>query len=120
MIVDDSQLMRNAVKKCFEELQVPCVAIEAFDGNDALNKLKTGSPELVLLDWNMPNLSGLGFLKQVRAKPEYKNLPIIMVTSEGSRLNVVEAFKNGATDYVLKPITAAVLKAKFIDIFGMF
>jgi two-component system chemotaxis response regulator CheY len=120
MIVDDSQFMRNVVKRCFDELKIPSIIVEAPDGKEALNKLHEMRPDLILLDWNMPNLSGIEFLKQVREKEEYKELPIIMVTSEGSRLNVIEAFKNGATDYVLKPMTAAVLKGKIIDIFGDF
>jgi two-component system chemotaxis response regulator CheY len=120
MVVDDSQFMREVVKKCFDELQIPCITIEAVDGIDALTKLKEIRPELILLDWNMPRMSGLEFLKTVRGIEHFKALPIVMVTSEGSRLNVVEAIKNGATDYVLKPITSEVLREKITEIFGAF
>lgn len=118
MIVDDSPFMRNVIKKCFADLRIPCIAIEAMNGEEALVKLAETRPELILLDWNMPKLSGIDFLKQVRADPQYNKLPIIMVTSEGSRLNIIEALKSGATDYILKPITTKLLKEKFEHIFG--
>jgi two-component system chemotaxis response regulator CheY len=120
MVVDDSSFMRNSVKNCFAELQIPCIAIEATDGEDALVKLGDTKPELILLDWNMPKLLGIDFLKRVRADSRYKSLPIIMVTSESSRLNIIEALKSGATDYILKPITAKLLKEKLTYIFGAF
>jgi two-component system chemotaxis response regulator CheY len=119
MVVDDSPFMRNVTKKCFAELQIPCIAIEAMNGEEALVKLSETRPELILLDWNMPKLSGIDFLKQVRADPQYKDLPIIMVTSEGSRINIIEALKSGATDYILKPISAGLLKEKLVHVFGM-
>jgi two-component system chemotaxis response regulator CheY len=96
--------MRNIVKNTFSQLKIPCQFIEAGNGREALQKLQMQPVHLVLLDWNMPELSGLDFLKQVRAKDEYKNLPIIMVTSEAARYNVIEALKNGATDYIIKPV----------------
>jgi two-component system chemotaxis response regulator CheY len=104
LVVDDSRIMRNIVKNTFSLLKIPCQFIEAGNGREALQKLQTQPVHLVLLDWNMPELSGLDFLKQVRAKEEYKNLPIIMVTSEAARYNVIEALKNGATDYIIKPV----------------
>ena len=61
--------------------------------------------DLILLDWNMPELSGIDFLRQVRAQPEYAELPIIMVTSEAAKYNVIEALKAGATDYIIKPVS---------------
>jgi two-component system chemotaxis response regulator CheY len=104
MVVDDSRIMRNIVKNTFSLLKIPCQFVEAGNGAEALQKLQLQPIHLILLDWNMPELSGLDFLKQVRAKDEYKNLPIIMVTSEAARYNVIEALKNGATDYIIKPV----------------
>ncbi|MDR2418268.1 MAG: response regulator [Treponema sp.] len=118
MVVDDSQFMRNIIKNSFAELHIPCIAIEAVDGEDALGKLAETRPELILLDWNMPKLLGIDFLKRVRDDAQYKDLPIIMVTSEGSRLNIIEALKYGATDYILKPMTTKILKEKLVRIFG--
>jgi two-component system chemotaxis response regulator CheY len=104
MVVDDSRIMRNIVKNTFSLLKIPCQFVEAGTGIEALQKLQLQPIHLILLDWNMPELSGLDFLKQVRAREEYKNLPIIMVTSEAARYNVIEALKNGATDYIIKPV----------------
>jgi two-component system chemotaxis response regulator CheY len=92
--------------------------MEAQNGKDALKQLLAGHVDLVLLDWNMPKMSGIEFLKLVRGMEPYKNLPIVMVTSEGAKLNVVEAFKSGITDYVVKPIDGEIFKEKILEIFG--
>jgi two-component system chemotaxis response regulator CheY len=112
MVVDDSRIMRNTVKSVFSGLGISCVFVEADDGEEALLQLGMNSVDLVLLDWNMPKLSGIDFLKQVRAMEKYKALPIIMVTSEANKFNVIEALKNGATDYITKPINLDLFKEK--------
>ena len=112
LIVDDSRIMRNAVKSVFAGVESFCVFLEAKDGEDALMQLETSHVDLVLLDWNMPKLSGIDFLKQARAMENYKDLPIIMVTSETAKFNVIEALKNGATDYITKPIKIDLFKSK--------
>ena len=112
LIVDDSKIMRNIVKNHFSELNIACQYIEAVDGADALDKLWKNPVNLVLLDWNMPNLLGIDFLKKVRSMDMYKDLPIIMVTSEAAKFNVIEALKQGATDYFVKPINAKLFKEK--------
>jgi two-component system chemotaxis response regulator CheY len=104
LVVDDSRIMRNIVKNTFSELRIPCEFLEASNGKEALLQLQNHKIHLILLDWNMPELSGLDFLKKIRALPIYKNLPIIMVTSEAARYNVIEALKAGATDYLIKPV----------------
>ncbi|MDR0409708.1 MAG: response regulator [Spirochaetaceae bacterium] len=104
LIVDDSKIMRNIVKNTFDKLGYKCDYIEADNGLTALQLLTSHDISLVLLDWNMPQLSGIDFLRKVRAVPAYNSLPIIMVTSESARYNVVEALKSGATDYIIKPI----------------
>lgn len=112
MIVDDSPLMQNIIEKCFVELGILSRVVAAMNGEDALAKLPETKPDLILLDWNMPKLSGIDFLKRVRADSTYQDLPIIMVTSESSRLNVIEALKSGVTDYILKPLTSRRLEEK--------
>jgi two-component system chemotaxis response regulator CheY len=112
MIVDDSRIMRNTVKGVFTGIESYCAFVEARDGEEALSLLQTGNVDLILLDWNMPKLSGIDFLKQVRTMDKYKNLPIIMVTSESAKFNVIEALKNGATDYITKPIKLDLFKQK--------
>ena len=112
MVVDDSRIMRNTVKGVFSGVVPACNFVEAKDGVEALTLLQAQPIHLILLDWNMPNLSGIDFLKQVRAMEEYKELPIIMVTSEAAKFNVIEALKNGATDYITKPIKLDQFKSK--------
>ena len=112
MIVDDSRIMRNTVKGFFHGWYPPVIYVEASDGKEALMQMDLYSIDLVLLDWNMPNLSGIDFLKQVRSIEAHKDLPIIMVTSESARFNVIEALKNGATDYITKPISQDIFKEK--------
>ncbi len=118
LVVDDSRIMRNIVKNIFSQLKIPCNYLEASNGKQAMELLQGNKIDLVLLDWNMPELSGIDFLKKVRAMTEYSHdkLPIIMVTSEAARYNVVEALKNGATDYIIKPINEKVFTAKIADL----
>jgi two-component system chemotaxis response regulator CheY len=112
MVVDDSRIMRNTVKGVFSGLGISCVFVEANDGEEALMQLEMYPIDLILLDWNMPKLSGIDFLKKVRAAEKHKTLPIIMVTSEAAKFTVIEALKNGATDYITKPINLDLFKEK--------
>jgi len=116
LVVDDSRIMRNIVKNTFATLKIPCFYLEAEDGNKAFQMLETNKVSLVFLDWNMPEMDGMEFLKKVRAMPDYKELPIIMVTSESARYNVVEALQNGATDYIVKPVREKVFMEKLSEI----
>jgi two-component system chemotaxis response regulator CheY len=104
LVVDDSRIMRNIVKNTFTQMKIPCQFLEAGNGKEAMSLLQSQQVNLILLDWNMPELSGIDFLKQVRAMDQYKSLPIIMVTSESAKYNVIEALKSGATDYIVKPV----------------
>jgi two-component system chemotaxis response regulator CheY len=108
--------MRNIVKNTFAELKIPCQFLEAENGKKAYHLLETNKVSLVLLDWNMPEMDGMEFLKKVRSMPDYQNLPIIMVTSEAAKYNVVEALQSGATDYIVKPIREKVFMEKILDI----
>jgi two-component system chemotaxis response regulator CheY len=104
LVVDDSRIMRNIVKNTFNTMKIPCSYLEAANGKEALRLMRDNPPDLVLLDWNMPEVSGMEFLKLVRAQERYKKLPIVMVTSESAKYNVIEALKNEVTDYIVKPI----------------
>jgi two-component system chemotaxis response regulator CheY len=119
LIVDDSRFMRNVVKSYFTEMNIPCVYLDAGDGKEAMKQLKAQKVDLILLDWNMPRMSGIDFLKEVRAMEQYKDLPIVMVTSESAKFNVIEAAKSGATDYILKPIDGVVFREKMKEIFDL-
>jgi two-component system chemotaxis response regulator CheY len=116
LVVDDSRIMRNIVKNTFSTMHIPCQFIEAANGKEALRVLESRAVHLILLDWNMPELSGIDFLKQVRGMAAYKTLPIIMVTSEAAKYNVIEALKNGATDYIVKPINEKIFTEKLSKI----
>ena len=116
LVVDDSRIMRNIVKNTFTELKIPCMFLEAENGNKAYQQLETNKVDMILLDWNMPEMDGMEFLKKVRGMPDYKDLPIIMVTSEAAKYNVVEALQNGATDYIIKPIRDKVFMEKLSEI----
>ena len=112
LVVDDSRIMRNIVKNYFSDQKIPCQYLEAEDGSEALDMLMKQPIDLILLDWNMPKLSGIDFLKQVRSIKKYIKLPIIMVTSESAKYNVIEALKMGATDYIIKPINGKLFAEK--------
>ena len=116
LVVDDSRIMRNIVKNTFSEMKIPCKFLEAGNGKEALQMLAAEPVHLVLLDWNMPELSGIDFLKQIRGMEQHKTLPIIMVTSESAKYNVIEALKNGATDYIVKPVNEKIFIEKLSKI----
>ena len=116
LVVDDSRIMRNIVKNTFTELKIPCQFLEAENGAKAFHLLETNKVSIVFLDWNMPEMDGMQFLKKVRAMPDYKELPIIMVTSEAAKYNVVEALQNGATDYIVKPVHQKIFMEKISEI----
>lgn len=116
LVVDDSRIMRNIVKNTFSELKIPCEFLEAENGAKACHILETNKVSLVLLDWNMPEMNGMEFLKKVRSMPEYDILPIIMVTSESAKYSVIEALQNGATDYIVKPFREKIFREKIFDI----
>jgi len=116
LVVDDSIIMRNIVKNTFAELKVPFQCLEAENGAQALQLLEKNDLTIVFLDWNMPGMDGMDFLKTVRAIPKYKDLPIIMVTSERGKFSVIEALQNGATDYIVKPVPEKIFKEKVQEI----
>ncbi len=107
LLVDDSKTMRNIQKSILAQLGFTEVH-EASDGLDALSKTGSLEPELLLVDWNMPNMDGLTFVKQYRAKGGAS--PIIMVTTEAEKIRVIEAIKAGVNNYVIKPFTPEMLQ----------
>jgi two-component system chemotaxis response regulator CheY len=111
LVVDDYSTMRRIIKNLLQDLGYANIA-EADDGKTALPMLQTGSFDFVVTDWNMPVMPGLELLKAIRADGKLKALPVLMVTAEAKREQIVEAVQAGVSGYVVKPFTAEVLKQK--------
>jgi len=113
MIIDDSGVMRRVHKNSLLAHQIKESAfLEAEDGEKALELAAKEKVSIFLVDWNMPNLDGLGFVKKLRSSDAYKTTPMIMITSEAARYNVMEAIAGGVTDYIIKPIKGEMLWEK--------
>jgi two-component system chemotaxis response regulator CheY len=113
LIVDDSAAVRKILQRVLTQAEINIgKVIEAGDGVQALAALKVNKVGLILSDINMPNMDGLQFLNHVRAQEEWKNVPFLMITTEGSLTRVAEAVKLGASGYVRKPFTAEQIKDK--------
>lgn len=119
LVVDDFSTMRRIVRNLLKELGFVNVQ-EAEDGVDALNKLRGESFDFVVSDWNMPNMTGIELLRAIRADANLKHLPVLMVTAEAKKENIIEAAQAGASGYVVKPFTAATLDEKLKKIFAAF
>jgi two-component system chemotaxis response regulator CheY len=116
LVVDDFSTMRRIVRNLLKELGFNNVD-EAEDGNAALQKLRSGTFDFVISDWNMPNMTGIELLRQVRADGALKHLPVLMITAEAKKENIIEAAQAGANGYIVKPFTAATLDEKLNKIF---
>ena len=113
LVVDDFSTMRRIVTGLLKELEFTKMA-EAEDGSAALKILEAGAAPItfVLTDWNMPVIDGLALLKKIRATPSLSHLPVLMITAEAKKENIVEAAQAGADGYIVKPFNAATLKEK--------
>ncbi len=111
LVVDDFSTMRRIVRNLLKELGYANVD-EAENGADALNKLRGGGFDLVISDWNMPLMDGLAMLRAIRADSSLARLPVLMVTAEAKKENIIAAAQAGASGYVVKPFTAATLDEK--------
>ncbi|ACR01818.1 MAG TPA: chemotaxis response regulator CheY [Thauera aminoaromatica] len=116
LVVDDFSTMRRIVRNLLKELGFANVD-EAEDGAVALQKLKSSPYDFVVTDWNMPNMDGLTLLQSIRRTPELKHLPVLMITAEAKKENIIAAAQAGASGYVVKPFTAATLAEKLEKIF---
>ena len=111
LVVDDFSTMRRIIKNLLHDLGYANVT-EADDGSTALPLLKDGNFDFLITDWNMPGMPGLELLKQVRADARLGKMPVLMLTAEAKREQIVEAAQAGVSGYVIKPFTAATLKEK--------
>ena len=116
LVVDDFSTMRRIVRNLLKELGFNKIE-EAEDGVDALEKIRAGSIDFVVADWNMPNMDGLEMLKTIRGDDALKHIPVLMVTAEAKKENIIAAAQAGASGYVVKPFTAAILEEKLNKVF---
>ncbi|RMR09057.1 Response regulator receiver [Pseudomonas savastanoi pv. glycinea] len=116
LIVDDFSTMRRIIKNLLRDLGFTNTS-EADDGLTALPMLESGSFDFLVTDWNMPGMTGIDLLRKVRADERLKHLPVLMVTAEAKRDQIIEAAQAGVNGYVVKPFTAQALKEKIDKIF---
>ncbi|WP_200763791.1 chemotaxis response regulator CheY [Nitrosophilus alvini] len=119
LVVDDMSTMRRIIKNLLNQLGYKNID-EAEDGQVGLQKLRTKKYDFVVTDWNMPNMTGLEMVQEIRKDPNLKHLPILMVTAEAKKENVIMAIKAGVNNYIVKPFPAEVLKEKMEKIFAAF
>ena len=111
LVVDDFAAMRRILKNVFGQIGLSNI-IEADDGTTALDVLKDNKVDLIVSDWNMPKMSGLDLLKNVRSNESTKDTPFLMVTASSQKDDVLEAIQAGVSNYIVKPFTADTVKEK--------
>ncbi len=116
--VDDSSTMRRIIKNTLKRIGYGDEILEAGDGKEALEVLANNSVDLIITDWNMPVMDGLTFVKHIRADSKYDDTPIIMVTTEAAKEDIITALKAGVNNYIVKPFTPDVLKDKIDTVLG--
>lgn len=116
LVVDDFSTMRRIIKNLLRDLGLTNTQ-EADDGQTALPMLKEGDFDFVVTDWNMPGMQGIDLLKHIRADEKLKHLPVLMVTAEAKREQIIAAAQAGVNGYIVKPFTAGTLKEKLDKIF---
>ncbi len=116
LVVDDFSTMRRIIKNLLRDLGFTNT-VEADDGKTALPILQAGGIDFLVTDWNMPGMTGIDLLKAVRSDPAMVDLPLLMVTAEAKREQIIMAAQAGVNGYVIKPFTAATLKEKIEKIF---
>jgi two-component system chemotaxis response regulator CheY len=116
LVVDDFSTMRRIIKNLLKDLGFTSIQ-EADDGNTALPMLVQGDFDFVVTDWNMPGMQGIDLLRAIRADDNLKHLPVLMVTAEAKKEQIVSAAQAGVNGYVVKPFTAATLQEKLEKIF---
>ena len=109
LVIDDSSTMRRIIRNSLERLEFNNI-VDAIDGADALTKVD--GCDLIITDWNMPEMNGLELVQTLRGSEAHKSTPIIMVTTEAGKNEIIDAIKNGVNNYIVKPFTIDVLKEK--------
>ncbi len=116
--VDDSSTMRRIIKNTLKRIGYGDEVLEAGDGKEALEILQNTDVDLIITDWNMPVMDGLTFVKHIRSNSKFDDVPIIMVTTEAAKEDIITALKAGVNNYIVKPFTPDVLKDKIDTVLG--
>ena len=116
--VDDSSTMRRIIKNTLQKLGFETI-LEAGNGVEALEVMSKNKVDMIVTDWNMPEMDGLTFVKAVRAKDEYKDLPILMITTEAAKEDILTALRSGVNNYVVKPFTPETLQEKVFKLLDL-
>jgi two-component system chemotaxis response regulator CheY len=114
LVVDDSRVIRKVARRILEDLDFEC--IEAADGQEALTACRAGMPDAVLLDWNMPVMNGLDFLKQLRTETGGDKPVVVFCTTENDVAHITEALRAGANEYIMKPFDGDIIESKFVEV----
>lgn len=117
LVVDDFATMRRIVKNILKQIGFTNI-FEAEDGKSALKMLQSDKFDLVMCDWNMPEMPGIELLGKVRGDEQLKSIPFVMVTAEAQKENIIEAVKAGVNSYIVKPFTAEIVEQKLKKLFG--
>jgi len=116
--VDDSSTMRRIIKNTLIKIGFSNI-LEAGNGIEALEVLAQNNVDLIITDWNMPEMDGLTFVKTLRSKDQYKEIPILMVTTEAAKEDILTALRSGVNNYVVKPFTPDILQEKVFKLLGL-
>lgn len=116
--VDDSSTMRRIIKNTLQKLGFSSI-LEAGNGIEALEVMAKNKVDIIVTDWNMPEMDGLTFVKAVRQKDEYKDLPILMITTEAAKEDILTALRSGVNNYVVKPFTPETLQEKIFKLLDL-
>ena len=114
LIVDDSRVVRKVARRIIEDLRFE--ADEAADGQQALDACRKGMPDAVLLDWNMPVMNGIDFLRALRREPGGERPVVVFCTTENDVNHIAEAMRSGANEYIMKPFDSEIVESKFSEV----
>lgn len=114
LVVDDSRVVRKVARRILEDLKFN--VSEAGDGSQALDACRTGMPDAVLLDWNMPVMNGIDFLRALRREPGGDRPVVVFCTTENDMAHIAEAIRSGANEYIMKPFDSDIIESKFAEV----
>lgn len=119
MIVDDSEIIRGVLTRCIRMIQIPCEEIiEAENGQIALDSLEENCPDIILTDINMPEMNGVEFIAKLKANEELQDIPVVVVSTEGSETRIQELMDQGVSGYLRKPFTPESIREILVEILG--